>query len=848
MRLTLAMAVACLSLGALAAAGNATAAIRQPIDIPAEGLAPALNALAKDRNFQIVYVTEEIANVRTEGAIGEFTTEEALKKLLTGTGLTYRYLDDKTVTVGSAKMSREQNAAKITSSGSPDDGNTSKEAGKKSSQEFRVAQVDQNAAGLQAVSDQNSGKKEEGLAEIVVTARKREERLIDVPMSIVAVSGDELQQRQITSLQDLPAAVPGFAVVRDGNVTSFEIRGVSNGSGTGSLVGVYVDEADTTVGGLSVTQVNPITYDLERVEVLRGPQGTLYGDGSEGGTIRLITKNPNLSRFSLDSQIYTLFTQGGQPGQRVNAMVNVPLIENQLGLRVAATYEHDGGWIDLAGTDQRNINSEDLTNVRIKGLWQPNAQVNVSAMAIINRDLRALGYSDNDSPTQFTQALNFPAAPRARNDYDLYNLTLTYDLAAGVRILNSTTYIHVFNPEFNAGTVIPQSPPGTPVALSVPPYLLFYPVESVTDNLGSDELRLTSTGSGRWQWTAGIFYKRHQDMAFPSTYYFGQPPRLPPSLYSQPGFDDHYTSWSAFGDTSYRFGDRFTLGAGVRYFDDKQDFFTVSSALTDIDPAVGKFHSIDPRFYAQFKVTPDVNLYTSAAKGFRSGGFNGAAPDGTLLPNYAPESVWTYELGTKMAVQEGRIALDMDVFWTDYDNFQTFGITSISNLYSYTSNAGKARIKGIDGDLTWRPLTQWRLDIRGEYLDTKFLEVNTFLNSSAHAVGDQLDYVPRYQLSTSAQRDFLWLNKQGFIRLDYSQQGPMVWRNRSFQPWYYAQSDVIHLLGLRASLRLSDNLNVGFSAQNLLNDQGFVDPLQITEQAIRSRPRTFGVDFSAKFE
>jgi outer membrane receptor protein involved in Fe transport len=855
MRIAVVTTAVCLSLVGLSKADEVRASIRMPTNIPAQNLGSALKSFAEARKLQVLYFSDAVRDVRTVGAVGQLTADETLSQLLSGTGLTFRYVSDKAIAILPVNMSTSEGAGSaMPGSSTPESGvgqTSQNNAGKVLFESFLVAQTNPGqAAASPSTVEQPGGPAQQGpvLQEVIVTARKREERLIDVPMSIVAVSGAELQQRQITSLQDLPSAVPGFSYITSGNNTFYQIRGVSNTTGSGSLVGVYIDEADATLGGLSVTQVNPVTYDVERVEVLRGPQGTLYGEGSAGGTIRFITNNPNLSGFAFDSEVAALFTENGGPSQRINAMVNVPLIENQLGLRMATTFEHNGGWIDLAGTDQARINAQDLTNVRVKGLWQPSSQLTVSAMAIINRDTGSTDYSDTDTPNQWTQIFDLPAAPRLRNNYDLYNLTLTYDFSS-VRILNTTTYISVSNDVWNQGFAIPLSAPDSG---GLPPIGVYVPFLDVSDHLSTDELRLTSTGSGRWQWTIGGFYQHYRDESSPTNSYADLlfPGTPLPAPTPRDGFDSLYKSWSAFGDTSFQLWDRFTLGAGIRYFHQSQDVIDLPAITPAVPPApvTATFESTDPRVYAQLKLAPDVNIYASAAKGFRSGGGGGGGQ-----PTYAPESVWTYELGTKMAFQEGRVGLDAAVFLSNYDNYQVTGITPNSNLSSYITNAGKARIKGIEANLSWQPVPEWRLDIRGTYLDTKFLEVNTIpdpitgLPSSPYAVGDPLDYVPRYQFTTSAQHDFHWLGRPGFIRLDYSQTGPETWRNRSVGPFYYDQSDIIHLLNFRGSLRLNDNLSLGISAQNLLNDQGFVNPNDINHNGVRSRPRTYGVDFSTSF-
>jgi len=199
-----------------------------------------------------------------------------------------------------------------------------------------------------------------------------------------------------------------------------------------------------------------------------------------------------------------------------------------------------------------------------------------------------------------------------------------------------------------------------------------------------------------------------------------------------------------------------------------------------------------------------------------------------------------------MAFLEDRIGFDAAVFWSNYTDYVTNGFVADGAGLTYYSNVGTARIKGVEANLTWRPSSQWRFEARGDYLDGEFTEIHA--TQTAYVVGDPIDLIPRYQFTLAGQHDFSWVGKPGFIRLDYSQQAPMSYRNRSIGPWFHYESDTIQLLNFHASLQLNDNLGLGFVAQNLLNDQGFTSPYYFAQQGVRSRPRTFGVEFSATFD
>jgi outer membrane receptor protein involved in Fe transport len=770
-------------------------------DIKPQSLDKALIDFSKQAGFQIVADSADVAKLQTRGVSGTRPIGAALDEVLAGSGLSYRVIGPDVITI------ERRNGSAATSSNSTVE-KTSQSSGEKSGEVFKIESIR-------------------------VTAQKREERLIDVPISIVALSNDELQKRQITNLDDLQFAVPGLSIQGAGVTHVIQLRGISNPIGGGALVGLYIDEADATVNGTRA--ITPITYDLNRVEVLRGPQGTLYGEGSAGGTIRFITKNPDLSSFAMSSDVSALFTQGGAPSHRLNAMLNMPLVENQFALRFAGTFKHDGGWIDQPFADRRDINGETLTNARLKALWQPTSRLAINAMAQIYRNDRSSGVEQGEGHN-FVQRFNLTTTPAVTNRDELYNVTLAYDLASA-RALSSTTLINAKFDIRDWGQTVQLTPPVPNVSSS---FDFYVPDQLISDRIFVQEFRLTSIGSGPWQWTTGIFYRDYRDESGSQLQYFDQPgpPGTPlPDAFAAPPAQKKAKSWSAFGDTSYEFGN-LTIGAGVRFFHDEQKLTNLVAATTQS----GTFHSVDPRAYVQYKLADKVNLYASAAKGFRSGGFNGPNQ-----PHYDPDSVRTYEMGTKMSLLQGRLGVNAALFWSDFKDYQVIGIAFVppNRELFLTDNAGNARIKGIEWDLAWRPADQWALYFSGDYLDTRFTKID--IGNSNYHVGDPVDYVPNYQITASAQRDFTWAGKPGFVRADYSQQGRMSYRFRSIGPWAYGQSDVIRLVNLKAHLAWNDKLGLALFGENLLNDRGFITPFSNTATGRRLRPRTVGLEFDVAF-
>jgi iron complex outermembrane recepter protein len=809
------LAILATGAGALAAAQDAPSVT---VDIKPQDLRSALRELGEQAGLQILFRAEDVSKEELAPAVkGTMLGKDALEKLLKDSGLKFEFVNDKSVRVAPAATA---------TIGGHESGDPS----------IRLAQAEQRSevSALGAGSDGGAV-----VEEIVVTAQKRLERLIDVPISVVALSGDELQKRNIAGIDNLLTAVPGVSAQANGGfIRRIVMRGVSNFTGSSSLVGLYLDEAAVT--SFPTAQLDLRTYDLERVEVLRGPQGTLYGEGSVGGTVRFITRNPNLQQLAMNANVQALATEGGDPGQRVEAMLNMPLVADQLGVRIAGTYEHQGGWIDQPTAGRSDFNGQNLSDVRIKGLWQPTEQFSANLMALVHRS-NGSNNNGEDAAGNYAQVLGFTTRPEVYDDYTLYNLTLSYDFAA-VRLLSASGYIQQQTDILDTGNALPVVSP-TVLTLS------YNPFQFKDNRIATQELRLTSTGSGPWNWTLGGFYRDARFDVSQTTLLASQPAGgpvpAPPFLNVSTTSRTQSKSWAAFGDVSRRLTDRFTLGAGLRYFEDEQE-------LTNPALFEGTFDAVSPRVYGQYRLADNINTYASAGKGFRSGGFNlvQGAP-----PAFDPETTWTYELGAKMSVADGRLRLDAAVFYSDYTDYQIAGrLAPPAPPLSFTSNAGSAWIKGVEWGLAWRPLNRWELGFNGTWIDSEFYDVNTIPNpatgqpTSPYIEGDQLDNVPEYQFTVSAERAFSLNGRQGFARLDYNQQGRMSFRQRNLGPWFFAESDVLNLLSFNVGWQWNEVLSLGLLAQNLLNERGYMDPASISGAASRPRPRTYGIEFGIRFD
>ncbi len=672
----------------------------------------------------------------------------------------------------------------------------------------------------------SASKREDGwLREVIVTAQKYSQPAFDVPISLDVVSGQQLQQYGITSLSDLQYDVPGLYVDDTGFTHAIYLRGVANSLGNGSMVGTYIDEADITTeafaGEEGYASGDSGLYDLNRVEVLKGPQGTLYGDGSMGGVIRYITNKPLLDQFETSADVTALFTEYGAPSQRVETMINTPLITGMLGFRFAGILEHDGGWVDEPAANLKNVNESNLVDGRAEALWEPTAQLTVNATEAIHRHSYGLG-SGEDSSGNIAPPFQSTLTPNVEDSSNLSNLTATYDIYGG-RLMSSSTYFSEDEPMHS--TFGEETIDGATYGYTTP-----YQVNEDRDF--SEELRLVHAGAGPWQWTVGGFYKHFTDSGLFGGEYFGTQasPLAAVPFYSGYSYGDSSTSWAGFANTSVTLFDRLTLGAGARYFKDRETTTTIPPP-PPLEAA--NFASTDPRFFAQYRISSHINTYASASKGFRSGGFN----DPPASP-YQPEVLWSYDLGSKIRYPKEGLRMDADLFYMNYTNFVTEVLIPTAPFYVDT-NSGAARIKGVDADLTWQPVDGWRLGINTEILNTAFITASSI---SPYSVGDRLPFAPRYSLTASVDRHFRWNGKAGDMEFYYYEISRVQYRAP------LSQSDVLHFLSARTALHWSSNLTLEFFAHNILNDRGEESPFYTYDESVRPRPRTFGIEFDMELE
>jgi iron complex outermembrane recepter protein len=840
MRIGLIGASLCLCLVGISHAQSAKASIRKDLNVPAEDLSPALQTVATTYEFQVLYPTSIVKDLKTSGAVGSLTSDEALRKVLTGTGLTYKFLDSNTITVYSAS-SAPSGASATAGQSTSDQTSTGTGGGKKSSQDFRVAQVDQGkgsqssaVANQAATSQSNSNGPSTGLEEIVVTAQKREERLQNVPISISVLSGDSLD-RSNQGVSEALNAVPGVATQQNylGGGTVVVIRGVAPAlpiiSGS-SPVAYYLDSVPF---GLVKSAIAPDSnaYDLQRVEVLRGPQGTLYGASALNGVVRVLTNDADLSSFDLKARVSDSGTQYGGNNYRGDIAVNVPIIQDKLAIRAVVGYENDSGWIDQP--NKKNVNDTEVRTYRLKVNAQPvdNLSIGLSAWS---------SHSDSGAPSvgyafdKNASVLNQPDA----TDYDTYDAKIAYQFTH-FSISSSTSYLDYSNYGNLGLDFPPYSAPGT----------IFFAGEE--SHVLAEELNVTSVQEGEWRWSVGGMFRRateNRATTFSGLYSF-----VPHTL-----SEDISKSYAVYGELSRLFlQDQLELTVGLRHFHDDVSQEEQLGAGTPFLPAASTAEANTPRVVLTWHATDHQMVYASYSQGFRSGFPQDASvPTAAGIAPVQPDRLTNYEIGSKGSLMDGRVAYDSSIYYIHWKGIQqslTVQSPILANLtVPAIVNSQAANGVGVDfglsiqpvRDLTLRAAVSWNnLELDGDVLSN---------NEILFHKGDRPNSSPETTAVVSAEYLFPIGGNgyQGRLLSSANYTSPQDYRGFGFNNAVAVQSgDAIVLARASFSIDSPSHWTATLYGENLNNDRG--SPVKVfigvPNWNAQIRPRTVGVQAEYKF-
>jgi iron complex outermembrane recepter protein len=745
-------------------------------DLPSQSLADSLRAIGSETKTDVLFNPKLVAGMRAPALKADLTAQQAIGRLLKGTGLRYELLNSATVIVTDREVPASPTPDKVPSRAMEDSPARADDAAGRS-QTAAAAQDQTEVATLQ---------------EVVVTAQKREEKLHDVPMGVTAITGGAMQAQRLLDFEDFATKVPGLSV--EDSFPGFDrltIRGESV-DGNGSTVATYLDDvpfgsSSTFALGQYLTG-NFDTWDLQRVEVLRGPQGTLYGASSEGGLFKYVTNPPELDRFASAFELGEEDVAHGQTGPSYKAMLNLP-VGGIAAFRLDGYFTHLPGYIDNTQLGESDVNRGYREGGRASFLLQPTDDFSVRLTAFgqtLHSDgipvVDVVGAADNplNPPANQMQLvdgnygqqtfLNQPTTTK----YDIYSGAINWNLGwgtltsvSGYQTIDqdlsvdetSIAYDYGVSPltfgeleDVLAGYFDPgKLPPGTALSagLSTDASVRKY----------TQEVRLASSTGGSLEWQVGGFFTR-ESSALPQSFSSFiiptlAPSGLPPILTT--GFNGVYREWSAFGQVTYHFTPAFDVALGGRWSENKQSAASSLSGplailggdagtLTQDSTGTDFLYSVAPRWH----LSQSTMTYVRVATGYRPGGPNAVSPLApvTVERTFKSDSTVNYEIGVKSSQLDNRLSVDVAAFLIDWKDVQ---LSQAVGIYDYTGNGGSATSRGLEWSLGLTPVDGLNLTLTGAYVDA-------YLTANAPAAGgfegNELPYVPK--LSDSLDAAYTW--------------------------------------------------------------------------------------------
>lgn len=637
-----------------------------------------------------------------------------------------------------------------------------------------------------------------GLPAISVSATKREEDLQDVPQSISVQTGKNLDVRETQDLRDYVGSIPGVNLISTNpSLNDVIIRGVAPLAGWAPTVGYYMDETPISVA----YRFYPLqSFDIERVEVLRGPQGTLYGEGSMGGTIRVITAKPSLGGFQ--SKINSTFstTENGGQNKSVKAMVNFPLLKNKLGIRVVGYTQENDGWINNKGKNYNPRTGKEESGEKVNNYKTSGGRIQIHYLPTKNLDILAsFSTGKNDAGSYFRANKNLEQNTGSRqvsnDEYLLSNITLNYLTPWANLTLSGSSYKRTMGRVVDYGFTLPFLDQifGQ---FGFPPFSASWTVEDDIYEILTGEARLVSNSEGPLQWTVGAFfkkYKRKWDFNGDSKEHI--PPEVIAGLGQVFGVnisdvyridDSTGTAQTAFfGEASYKISSNLNITAGLRIF--KEDRFAKSwngglfpLLLTNVPEMsidlTEKASVVNHKFTLTYRASHNLLTYATIAGGYRSGGENTFYEffPGVAV-SYDPEKLMNQELGIKSSWLNNRLIANGSFYYNKWTDMQVES-RAFQLLEAY-ENVGKAHASGVDGEVIWLAAKGLEVSIGGNWTDAETdVELKLPMGDDEHyetiPKGTQIPRVPETSFNFATQYAFPLNKKVNIIgRADYSHIG-----------------------------------------------------------------------------
>jgi iron complex outermembrane receptor protein len=748
----------------------------------------------------------------------------------------------------------------------------------------------------------------DGIEVVTVTAQKRREDPNKVAMSISAISGASLQAQHVNDFTELTRAVPNISfTAASGNggagpgTSNIEVRGISSAAGA-ATVGIYLGDVSITVGNVyTMGSVEPKFFDIDRVEVLRGPQATLYGASSMGGTIKFVPNEPDLKGREFSSYTEASATRGGSASYAANAVANLPLIADELALRIGVQVQRTGGFINQVDGDGRvlakDINRVDDGEVRLALKWKPTRALTIVPSLYYQKvDAKDISAFNLDLP-------NYGAQKQVRepsNDILLTpNVTVTWDMGRA-DLTSSTSYFQrkfdrtqngsAYN-SYSLSTFLTSTQDGGSAPPALVDAIAGLPSAVYLNNQVrqvSQEFRLASKpydgAVSPWTWLGGVYFSNQHTNIVENDPIFGvndtfarfgfssADPAILPGAYAGafPGDNAfagafHYREKQAsvFGELNYYLTPALHATLGARYLkgdstlDQKNGLYLAGAGNNSSSGQSSK--AFTPKYALSWEVDRSNTLYTSVAKGFRLGGSNVFVPPTTCGPDleangiengpatYAADSLWSYEIGSKSRLLNNRLSINAAAFYVKWNNIQQ-GVYLPTCAYTYNANAGDATSRGVEFEIKAKPIPGLTLGASGGYVKAELSNDQGLQNGIVGAVaGARIQGVPSYNAAVNARYNFALLgDKSGFVMAGVqwvgASRGSLDPSQTDYQRPAYRTADISAGMAF-------DRYDMSVFVKNAFDTDTVIQHPQVASivQGYRVPPRSIGMSLATKF-
>ena len=710
------------------------------------------------------------------------------------------------------------------------------------------------AVRAQEVQDAGKESAQDEPTTVIVSATRRREPVREIPMQVDTIQAERLQRSGAASLRDYMEAQPGITVNSKGSSGQgdISIRGMTTGTQITNTVGVYLDETPASSSGAASSAVAfPLDLgllDLHHIEVLRGPQGTLYGAGSMGGVLKYVTNVPDVGEFSGMARASLSHTaRYGGTGHALAGVLNIPLAEDVAALRIAVLQDKPAGYIRAIGpAGSARANGGDTRGLRLALAVTPARNLTLTATANTQRMHRdGLDQVDYDAGSrqpafgQYSQQI-FEPQPIDKRD-DLYSLNVEYK-PGSVRLNSITSY--------GRATLFRQLD-ATVTSVDFLPFPATTAVDQqfLRTRKFTQEFRATSDRGERWDWLAGLFYTSEKATNDPLGRCYAAPGSCP-SLYDI-ALPSTYRELAAYGDLTFHLKPGLSVTAGIRVARNKQTYSQTSGGFyyEGLEGTVSSASEDTSRTYlltGQYALNKTSNVYARVATAYRPGGPNAVVPGAALKTTFEPDTSTNYEVGYKADLLEKKLAVQMALFHINWKNIQQF--YSLGGA-SGVLNAGSARVRGLEASLSYRPSAQWVINAAASAIDARLTSDAPGLD--AHA-GDRLPTSPKFSASASLRYRFELAGRAASAGLSARYAGERLIHFQSPDARYNARLPGYGIVNAEAGIQLG-RVELDAYVRNLFGKEGIASgstanlPFGGTLLYTVEQPRTIGLTATYRF-